>query len=77
MDWSSSPTTVMFRVPAASSVHELGLRPVRVLELVHEHVAVALPDLLPRRRPTSRSSRTARLTWSPKSMNPASASSAW
>ena len=55
---------------------ELGLGPVRVLELVDEHVAKAAGDRRPRRGDV-RTSRSASATWSPKSMQPLAAISSW
>ena len=55
---------------------ELRLGPVRVLELVHQHVPEPLLDLFPCRG-DSRRSRSASETWSPKSTAPFAASSSW
>ena len=74
MAWSSSPTTVTLRWLAASSVDQLRLGPVGVLELVDQDVAEASGDGGPAAA-ESRTSRSARATWSPKSMQPFSASS--
>ena len=57
--------------------HERGLRPVRVLELVDEDVAVAPGDQAARAEADSRISCKASETWSPKSMKPLLASRSW